>query len=38
MNRATASFNIIPEKLRKIGKLEAFKKELKVWTLKNIEI
>ena len=38
MNRATASYNILPEKLRKIEKLETFKKELKVWTLKNIEI
>ena len=38
MNRATASYNMIPENLRKIGKLETFKKELKLWTWKNLAI
>ena len=35
MNRATASYNILPEKLRKVGKLETFKKKLESWTLKK---
>ena len=38
MNRATASYNMIPENLRKIGELETFKKELKLWTWKNLAI
>ena len=35
MNRATISFNSLPAELRKIGKIEVFKKELKAWVLEN---
>ena len=38
MNRSTVSFNSIPVKLRKISKLETFKKELKTWIMKTLEI
>ena len=38
MNRATVSYNKLPPELRKIPKLETFKKKLKLWVLENVEL
>ena len=38
MNRSTVSYNKLPAELRKISKLELFKKKLKVWVLANINL
>ena len=38
MNRSTVSYNKLPAELRKISKLEVFKKKLKVWVLENVNI
>ena len=38
MNRSTVSYNKLPSELRKIEKLELFKKNLKVWILENVKV
>jgi hypothetical protein len=38
MNRSTLSYNRLPAELRKIQRIELFKKKLKVWVLENIKI
>ena len=38
MNRATDSFNRLPEYLRKISKIETFKIKLKQWVQVNCEV
>ena len=38
MNRATVSFNKLPAELRQIRKIETFKKQLKIWVLKNCKL
>ena len=38
MNRATTSYNLIPTELRKVPKLELFKKKLKIWVMENIKL
>ena len=36
MNRATVSYNQISASLRKIPRIEDFKKKLKIWALSNL--
>ena len=38
MNRSTVSYNKLPPELRRIEKLEIFKKNLKVWILENVKV
>ena len=38
MNRATSNFNSLPQELRKLSKLENFKKQLKQWVEENVKI
>ena len=38
MNRATVSYNKIPQNLRKISKIDAFKVQLKQWVKENIDV
>ena len=38
MNRATFNFNSLPQELRKVSKLERFKKMLKQWIQENVQI
>ena len=38
MNRSTVSYNKLPSELRKISRVEVFKKKLKAWVQKNIKV
>ena len=38
MNRATISYNLKTPELRKVPKLQSFKKELKKWMMENIKL
>ena len=37
MVRATSDYNLLPPELRKVPKLENFKKKLKLWVMENIK-
>ena len=38
MNRSTVSYNKLPAEIRKLPRIELFKKKLKVWVLENVKI
>ena len=38
MNRSTVSYNKLTPELRKIAKLELFKKKLKAWIIENVKV
>ena len=38
MNRATLSYNLIPPEIRKVPKLQNFKKKLRKWVVENIKL
>ena len=35
--RSAESWNIVPEQIRSLEKIECFKRDLKKWTLMNVE-